>query len=118
MEQLDKVILSLKKNIDTGISGMPTPEGVDKLKKVLQELLDFLTNMETDLKEPRDQEDDTIFTIYEAAKRYGISPTSLYKHVNSEEIPSFRIGNKIRIKKKDIEKYSHTERFGLSGDET
>ena len=117
MEQLDKVILSLKMNIDTGIGNTPTPDGIDKLKKALQEYLDFLNNMETDLKEPRDQEDDTIFTIYEAAKRYGISPTTLYKHVNSGEIPSFRIGNKIRIKKKDIEKYRTFDRFNLIEDE-
>jgi excisionase family DNA binding protein len=48
---------------------------------------------------------ETPLTIAEAAKRLQLSTSTIYKYTESGKIPSYKIGNCIRIAESELEKY-------------
>lgn len=55
---------------------------------------------------------DKIYTLEEAAKVLRCSNWTLYQLVKKNEIPFFRVGNRIRFSDSGLEKYKkHQEKF-------
>jgi excisionase family DNA binding protein len=48
---------------------------------------------------------ETPLTIAEAAKRLQLSISTIYKYTESGKIPSYKIGNSIRIAESELEQY-------------
>lgn len=58
--------------------------------------------MNATVNSPADSKSGEIFTVDEMAEFLHIGRTSAYKLVSAGQIPSFRIGRAIRIKKCDV----------------
>jgi excisionase family DNA binding protein len=55
-----------------------------------------------------------VMNIRQASQYMGVSPDTLYKYVNEQKIPAFKLGNRWRVKKSRLdqwmeEKSSHME---------
>jgi excisionase family DNA binding protein len=57
------------------------------------------------------QEEDTmaesreVMNIRQASQYLGVSPDTLYKYVNEQEIPAFKLGNRWRFKKSKLDQW-------------
>ena len=115
MAQSDKVILSFEKNFDKHIFQLSNYDALDKLEQSLLIQLEIIRALKVDSKETKANKEEVVekLTIKKVSKEYGISPTTLYKEIKKGNIPCIRIGNKIRLKRKDIEKYQNISKFDL-----
>jgi excisionase family DNA binding protein len=48
---------------------------------------------------------ETPLTVAEAAKRLQMSISTIYKYTESGKIPSYKVGNSIRISEAELEQY-------------
>lgn len=48
---------------------------------------------------------ETTLTVAEAAKKLQISTSTIYKYTENGKIPSYKIGNCVRISEAELEKY-------------
>jgi excisionase family DNA binding protein len=46
-----------------------------------------------------------VMNIRQAAQYLGVSPDTLYKYVNEQKIPAFKLGNRWRFKKSKIDQW-------------
>jgi excisionase family DNA binding protein len=46
-----------------------------------------------------------VMTVREASQYLGISPESLYKYLNADRIPAFKLGNRWRFKKDLLDRW-------------
>jgi len=46
-----------------------------------------------------------VMTLREASQYLGISPDTLYKYLNEEKIPAFKLGNRWRFKKDLLDRW-------------
>ena len=55
-----------------------------------------------------------VMTLREASHYLGISPESLYKYLNADRIPAFKLGNRWRFKKDLLDRWMEqkSERSG------
>ena len=58
--------------------------------------------------ERRGQED--LFSVMEVCQELGMSKTWVHRKIKSGEIPSIRLGNNIKVRRKDLEEYLESSR--------
>jgi excisionase family DNA binding protein len=46
-----------------------------------------------------------VMNIRQASKYLGVSPDTLYKYVNEQKIPAFKLGNRWRFKKSRLDQW-------------
>src|SRR5262249_1341583 len=46
-----------------------------------------------------------VMNIRQASQYLGVSPDTLYKHVNEQKIPAFKLGNRWRFKKSRLDQW-------------
>lgn len=46
-----------------------------------------------------------MLSVQEVAKRLNVSKQSIYRLIEDKQLPAYRIGNILRIKKKDVEQF-------------
>jgi excisionase family DNA binding protein len=46
-----------------------------------------------------------VMNIRQASQYLGVSPDTLYKYVNEQKIPAFKLGNRWRFKKSTLEQW-------------
>ncbi len=46
-----------------------------------------------------------VMNIRQASQYLGVSPDTLYKYVNEQEIPAFKLGNRWRFKKSKLDQW-------------
>jgi excisionase family DNA binding protein len=46
-----------------------------------------------------------VMNVRQAAQYLGVSPDTLYKYVNEQKIPAFKLGNRWRFKKSKIDQW-------------
>ena len=46
-----------------------------------------------------------VMNIRQAAQYLGVSPDTLYKYVNEQQIPAFKLGNRWRFKKSKLDQW-------------
>ncbi|MEI6684431.1 MAG: helix-turn-helix domain-containing protein [Bacteroidota bacterium] len=115
MEQADKVILSFEKNFDKHIFKISSYDALDKFEQLLLLQLEIIRALKADSKETKGKKDEVEdkLTVKQVSKEYGISITTLYKLIRENKIRCFRLGNKIRLKRKDIEAYQSGSEFDM-----
>jgi excisionase family DNA binding protein len=87
----------LEGNLNEGISsqGLPwapeTPvnKGVDSVERELNSMADSRE----------------VMNIRQASQYLGVSPDTLYKYVNEQKIPAFKLGNRWRFKKSKLDQW-------------
>src|SRR5271166_6169655 len=50
-----------------------------------------------------------VMNIRQASQYLGVSPDTLYKYVNEQEIPAFKLGNRWRFKKSKLDEWMETK---------
>ena len=50
-----------------------------------------------------------VMDIYRASQYLGVSRETLYKYLNEERIPAFKLGNRWRLKKTVLDRWMETE---------
>jgi excisionase family DNA binding protein len=58
------------------------------------------TRRETEMADSRE-----VMNIRQASQYLGVSPDTLYKYVNEQKIPAFKLGNRWRFKKSKIDQW-------------
>lgn len=59
-----------------------------------------------------------VMNIRQAAQYLGVSPDTLYKYVNEDKIPAFKLGNRWRFKKSTLDEWMEevSRRDGIKKD--
>ena len=113
MEKLDDTFFEMQLSFDTGVKKARTADAFDKMKKVFLEMIECLDAIKEDYLEPLVPETNEILTVKKVSMEYDISTITLYKLIKAQTIPVIRFGNKIRIRRSDIEVYSNSSKFGI-----
>jgi excisionase family DNA binding protein len=56
-------------------------------------------------KENRMNDSREVMNIRQASQYLGVSPDTLYKYVNEQKIPAFKLGNRWRFKKSKLDQW-------------
>jgi excisionase family DNA binding protein len=60
--------------------------------------------------EPRGQEED-LLSILEVCQQIGMSKSWVHHRIKSGEIPSIRLGNNIKVRRKELQEYLESSRY-------
>ena len=60
--------------------------------------------------EPRGQEED-LLSLIEVSRELGMGKSWVHRRIKSGEIPSIRLGNNIKVRRKDLEEYIESSRY-------
>jgi len=58
---------------------------------------------------------DRLLTIDEVSSLLGLSRKTIYGYTSSKQIPYLKIGNSVRFKESDIEKWAESKRVDIVG---
>lgn len=56
-----------------------------------------------------------VMNIRQASQYLGVSPDTLYKYVNEQKIPAFKLGNRWRFKKSRLDQWMEEQSTDLEG---
>ena len=56
-----------------------------------------------------------VMNIRQASQYLGVSPDTLYKYVNEQKIPAFKLGNRWRFKKSKLDQWMDEKSMELEG---
>jgi excisionase family DNA binding protein len=54
-----------------------------------------------------------VMNIRQASQYLGVSPDTLYKYVNEQKIPAFKLGNRWRFKKSKLDQWMEEQSAGV-----
>jgi excisionase family DNA binding protein len=54
-----------------------------------------------------------VMNIRQASQYLGVSPDTLYKYVNEQKIPAFKLGNRWRFKKSKLDQWMEEQSVGV-----
>ena len=58
----------------------------------------------------QERRDQDLFSVMEVCQELGMSKTWVHRKIKSGEIPSIRLGNNIKVRRKDLEEYLESSR--------
>jgi excisionase family DNA binding protein len=61
--------------------------------------------------EPRGQEEEDLLSILEVCQQIGMSKSWVHHRIKSGEIPSIRLGNNIKVRRKELQEYLDSSRY-------
>jgi excisionase family DNA binding protein len=56
-----------------------------------------------------------VMNVRQAAQYLGVSPDTLYKYVNEQQIPAFKLGNRWRFKKSKLDQWMEEKSVAIEG---
>ena len=56
-----------------------------------------------------------VMNIRQASQYLGVSPDTLYKYVNEQKIPAFKLGNRWRFKKSRLDQWTEEQSSEVEG---
>ncbi len=56
-----------------------------------------------------------VMNIRQASQYLGVSPDTLYKYVNEQKIPAFKLGNRWRFKKSKLDQWMEEKSAEIEG---
>jgi len=56
-----------------------------------------------------------VMNIRQASQYLGVSPDTLYKYVNEQKIPAFKLGNRWRFKKSRLDQWMEEQSVEIEG---
>lgn len=56
-----------------------------------------------------------VMNIRQASQYLGVSPDTLYKYVNEQKIPAFKLGNRWRFKKSKLDQWMEEQSADVEG---
>lgn len=72
------------------------------VENVIERLKPLLSN--------KNQDGDFIFGIQELSKYLGVTPKWVYERTHFKEIPYYKLGKKLKFKKRDIDKWMDSKK--------
>ena len=93
-------------------------QALDNLRQALEEtesaLLEldgtFFEEEEKHVRGTQERRDQDLFSVMEVCQELGMSKTWVHRKIKSGEIPSIRLGNNIKVRRKDLEEYLESSR--------
>ena len=99
-------------------------QALDNLRHALEEtesvLLEldgtFFEEEETQqVRQTQERRDQDLFSVMEVCQHLGMSKSWVHDMIKSGEIPSIRLGNNIKVRRKDLEEYLESSRLHPPG---
>ena len=98
-------------------------QALDNLRHALEEtesvLLEldgtFFEEEKQQVRQPQERRDQDLFSVMEVCHELGMSKTWVHHLIKSGEIPSIRLGNNIKVRRKDLEEYLESTRQHTPG---
>jgi excisionase family DNA binding protein len=103
----------LSTSFDLSVKQANTIQVLDNLKEVLLAMLGAIEVLRPDFESPAIETEDVFLTVKQVSEIFGISVITLYKIIKAGTLPVTKFGTKIRIKRKDIDIYLSSSRFGM-----
>src|SRR5215204_128594 len=94
---------------------------LEELESALVELEEsLLSGVEVQEERPQVQQGGSqrsLLSITEVCQELGMGKSWVYKHIQSGEIPSVKLGHNIKVRREDLEGYLEAHRYRLSDEE-
>ena len=99
-------------------------QALDNLRHALEETESVLLELEgtffeeeekQQVRQTQEGRDQDLFSVMEVCQVLGMSKTWVHHMIKSGEIPSIRLGNNIKVRRKDLEEYLESSRQHTPG---
>src|SRR5215217_9419694 len=99
-------------------------QALDNLRHALEETQSVLLELDgtffeeeekQQVRQPQERRDQDLFSVMEVCHELGKSKTWVHHLIKSGEIPSIRLGNNIKVRRKDLEEYLESSRQHTPG---
>ena len=98
-------------------------QALDNLRHALEEtesvLLEldgtFFEEEKQQVRQTQERRGQDLFSVMEVCQQLGMSKSWVHDMINSGEIPSIRLGNNIKVRRKDLEEYLESSRQHTPG---
>ena len=96
-------------------------QALDNLRQALEETESVLLELdetffeEEDVRRTQERSGQDLFTVIEVCQKLGMGKTWVHRKIKSGEIPSIRLGNNIKVRRKDLEEYLESSRQHTPG---
>jgi excisionase family DNA binding protein len=94
-------------------------QALDNLRHALEETESVLLELDgtffeeeekQQVRQTQERRDQDLFSVMEVCQELGMSKTWVHHLIKSGEIPSIRLGNNIKVRRKDLEEYLESSR--------
>jgi excisionase family DNA binding protein len=91
-------------------------QALEEAESVLLELDEpFFEEEEEHVRRTQERRDQDLFSVVEVCQELEMSKTWVHRKIKSGEIPSIRLGNNIKVRRKDLEEYLESSRLHPPG---
>ena len=98
-------------------------QALDNLRQALEEtesvLLEldgpFFEQEEKHVRRTQEERGQDLFSVIEVCQELEMSKTWVYREIKSGQIPSIKLGNNIKVRRKDLEEYLESSRLHPPG---
>ena len=91
-------------------------QALDNLRQALEEAESVLLELdetffeEEHVRRTQERRGQDLFSVIEVCQELEMSKTWVYREIKSGQIPSIRLGNNIKVRRKDLEEYLESSR--------
>ena len=91
-------------------------QALDNLRQALEETESVLLELdgtffeEEDVRRTQERRGQDLFSVIEVCQELEMSKTWVYREIKSGQIPSIKLGNNIKVRRKDLEEYLESSR--------
>ena len=85
-------------------------QALEETESVLLELNETFFEEEEHVKGTQERRDQDLFSMMEVSQELEMSKTWVYREIKSGQIPSIKLGNNIKVRRKDLEEYLESSR--------
>ena len=85
-------------------------QALEETESVLLELNETFFEEEEDVRRTQELRGQDLFSVIEVCQELEMSKTWVYHKIKSGQIPSIRLGNNIKVSRKDLEEYLESSR--------
>ena len=85
-------------------------QALEEAESVLLELDKTFFEEEEHVKGTQERRDQDLFSMMEVSQELGMGKSWVHRKIKSGEIPSIRLGNNIKVRRKDLEEYLESSR--------
>jgi excisionase family DNA binding protein len=99
-------------------------QALDNLRHALEETESVLLELDgtffeeeekQQVRQTQERRDQDLFSVMEVCQHLGMSKSWVHDMIKSGEIPSIRLGNNIKVRRKDLEEYLESSRQHTPG---
>ena len=85
-------------------------QALEEAESVLLELDETFFEEEEHVRRTQERRGQDLFSVIEVCQELGMGKSWVHRKIKSGEIPSIRLGNNIKVRRKDLEEYLESSR--------